>query len=155
MSDSSSSSVRSFVCEVRNGFIFNRESVSRFLEVHCFVGSVFVSGKWSWILGSVWDHPGSISGLWEEFLDERNFSRILESMLRYWEVFEILGNVLRFWEVFCDTGKCFTITGNCFGTLGRAVVKLMWGVRWGSQANDRKNSYMLVSLCHLFMQDIF
>ena len=61
-----------------------------------------VSGKWSWILGSVWHHPGSVSGLWEEFLDERNFSRIRESVLRYWEVFEILGNVLRFWEVFCD-----------------------------------------------------
>ena len=55
-------------------------------------------------------------------------------------MFEILGNVLRFWEVFCDTGKCFAIAGNCFGTLGRAVLKVMWGVGWGSQANDRKNT---------------
>ena len=78
-----------------------------------------------------------------------------EIFLGYQKVCCATGKCLRFWEVFCDTGKCCAITGNCFGTLGRAVVKLMWGVRWGTQANDKKNTYMMVSLCHLFMQDIF
>ena len=48
MSDSSSSSVRSFVCEVTNEFTFSQESVSRFLEVYCFVRSVF--GFWEVVL---------------------------------------------------------------------------------------------------------
>ena len=65
-------------------------------------------------------------------MDDGNLSWILASILRQWEVFEILGNVLRFREVFWDTGKWVAITGNCFGTLGRAVVKLMWGVPWGT-----------------------
>ena len=77
MSDSSSSSLRSFVCEARNWFIFSRESVSRFLEVYCFVRSVF--GFWEVAL-DFRKYLGSSErrfGIMGRDLDDGNLSWIL------------------------------------------------------------------------------